>query len=215
MGREGKWRVKQPRFPFFLGRREKGRKRVEVRLNIMRYRRKTMNRHKKSRFPGFPVHWILGLCAFALVAEAGALPEATVQDSPGQASGAEKTLHLSLDECIVKTLENNLGLAAEMLTPKLMDETVTLAGEKFYPSISFSYNKQSTKRASYSFLDASDVVSTRQDDNTTQISQVLPTGGSLALSLYNYLINSNRSFPTINPRYGSTLRLNFSPPLLQ
>ncbi|OGD27728.1 MAG: hypothetical protein A2028_02820 [Candidatus Aminicenantes bacterium RBG_19FT_COMBO_59_29] len=146
--------------------------------------------------------------------EAGALPDATVQDSPGQAS-AEKTLQLSLDECIVKTLKNNLGLAAEMLTPKLMDETVAVAGEKFYPTITFSYNKQSTKSASYSFLDASDIVSTRQDDNTTQLSQVLPTGGSLALSLYNYLINSNRSFQTINPRYGSTLRLNFSQPLLK
>jgi len=173
-----------------------------------------MNRHKKSRFPGSPAHWILGLCAFALVTEAGALPDATVQDSPGQAS-AEKTLQLSLDECIVKTLKNNLGLAAEMLTPKLMDETVAVAGEKFYPTITFSYNKQSTKSASYSFLDASDIVSTRQDDNTTQLSQVLPTGGSLALSLYNYLINSNRSFQTINPRYGSTLRLNFSQPLLK
>src|SRR4030043_291715 len=179
MGRQGKWRLKQPRFPFFLGRREKGRKRVEVRLNIMRYRRTTMNRHKKSRVPGFPAHWSLGLCSFAIVAEAGALPDATVQDSPGQVSAAEKTLHLSLDECIVKTLKNNLGLAAEMLTPKLMDETVAVAGEKFYPTITFSYNKQSTKSASYSFLDASDIVSTPQDDNTTQLSQVLPTGGSL------------------------------------
>src|SRR4030043_762772 len=165
MGRQGKWRLKQPRFPFFLGRREKGRKRVEVRLNIMRYRRKTMNRHKKSRFPGFPAHWILGLCAFALVAEAGALPEATVQDSPGQAS-AEKTLQLSLDECIVKTLKNNLGLAAEMLTPKLMDETVAVAGEKFYPTITFSYTKPSTKSTSYSLLDASDIVSPPQDAPT-------------------------------------------------
>jgi outer membrane protein TolC len=127
----------------------------------------------------------------------------------------ERTIELSLDECIVKTLRNNLGLAAEMLTPKLMDETVALAGEKFYPSISFTYNNQNTKSASYSFLDASDVVTTRQNDNTTQLSQNLPTGGSLAVSLYNYLTNTNRSFQTINPRYGSTLRLNFSQPLLK
>ena len=158
---------------------------------------------------------ILGLCASAFVFTVGALSAPAPQAAPGQAAVNERTLELSLDECIVKTLKNNLGLAAEMLTPKLMDETVALAGEKFYPSITFSYNKQNTKSASYSFLDASDIVTTRQDDNTTQLSQVLPTGGSLALSLYNYLINSNRSFQTINPRYGSTLRLNFSQPLLK
>jgi outer membrane protein TolC len=159
--------------------------------------------------------WILGLFAFALVFKIGALSAPTAQPAPGQDPVNGKTLKLSLDECIVKTLKNNLGLAAEMLTPKLMDETVALAGEKFYPSVTFSYNKQNTKSASYSFLDASDIVTTHQDDNTTQLSQALPTGGSLALSLYNYLINTNRSFQTINPRYGSTLRLNFSQPLLK
>lgn len=145
---------------------------------------------RKLRILRFPAVWILGLYVWAFVFAAGASSAPAPQAAPGQAPVNERTLQLSLDECIVKTLKNNLGLAAEMLTPKLMDETVALAGEKFYPSISFSYNKQNTKSASYSFLDASDIVTTRQDDNTTQLSQVLPTGGSLALSLYNYLINS-------------------------
>ncbi len=174
-----------------------------------------MNRHTKSRFAGFPARWILGLCALPLVLEGGGLIAATAPSRPGQALASERTLELSLDECIVKTLKNNLGLAAEMLTPKMMDEAVAVAGEKFYPTVSFTYNRQSTKSASYSFLDASDVVSTRQNDNTTQLSQFLPTGGSLSLSLYNYVSDSNRRFQTINPRYGSTLRLNFSQPLLK
>ena len=174
-----------------------------------------MDKLKKLRIPGFPAIWIIGLYASALMLTPGALSAPAPQAVPGQAPVNGTTLQLSLDECIVKTLKNNLGLAAEMLTPRLMDETVALAGEKFYPSVTFSYNKQNTKSASFSFLDASDVVTTRQDDNTTQLSQVLPTGGSLALSLYNYLVNSNRSFQTINPRYGSTLRLNFSQPLLK
>jgi outer membrane protein TolC len=133
----------------------------------------------------------------------------------GRTTADETTLRLSLDECIVKTLKNNLGLAAEMLTPRILDETVTLAREKFYPLLSFTYNKQDTETASYSFLDASEFVKTSQNDNTTQFSQVLPTGGSLSASLYNYLTNTNRSFQTINPRVGSTLRFNFSQPLLK
>ncbi|MDH4271806.1 MAG: TolC family protein [Candidatus Aminicenantes bacterium] len=174
-----------------------------------------MNRQKETCRQGLPARWVLGLCALALVLEGGGLIAATAPFRPGQASVSERTLELSLDECIVKTLKNNLGLAAEMLTPKMMDEAVSVAGEKFYPTITFSYNKQNTKSASYSFLDASDIVATRQNDNTTQLSQVLPTGGSLSLSLYNYLTDSNRRFQTINPRYGSTLRLNFSQPLLK
>jgi outer membrane protein TolC len=174
-----------------------------------------MNRSKKTRGPGFQTRWILGLFALALVARAGTAPGPQVQESPGQAPAGGRILELSLDECIVKTMSNNLGLAAEMLTPKLIGERVILAGEKFYPIVTFSYNKQDTKSASYSFLDASDVVSTRQNDNTTQLSQFLPTGGSLSLSLYNYMSDSNRRFQTINPRYGSTLRLNLSQPLLK
>ncbi|MGB7296968.1 MAG: TolC family protein [Candidatus Aminicenantales bacterium] len=174
-----------------------------------------MKSHQKSHFPAFLARGILGLCALALVLKAGALAAPAAQASPGQATGDEKILELSLDDCIVKTLKNNLGLAAEMLTPKMMDERVAVAGEKFYPMVTFNYNKQSTKSASFSFLDASDVVSTRQDDNSTQLSQVLPTGGSLSASLYNYLSDTNRSFQTINPRYGSTLRFNFSQPLLK
>jgi outer membrane protein TolC len=174
-----------------------------------------MNKLKKSPWPGFETRRILGLGALALVLAAWVASAPAASASPAQSSVAERTLSLSLDECIVKTLKNNLGLAAEMLTPTMMKEAVTLAGEKFYPSITFSYNRQNTKSASYSFLDASDIVTTRQNDNTTQLMQVLPTGGSLAVSLYNYLSNTNRSFQTINPRYGSTLRLNFSQPLLR
>ena len=174
-----------------------------------------MKSHQKSRFRGFLVCAVLGLCFLAFGGQDGAQAATGTQASFGQAAGDEKVIELSLDDCIVKTLRNNLGLAAEMLTPRMMDERVTVAGEKFYPIVSFSYNKQSTESASYSFLDASDVVSTRQDDNSTQLSQALPTGGTLTASLYNYLSDSNRSFQTINPRYGSTLRFNFSQPLLK
>lgn len=174
-----------------------------------------MNRLSRSLRPGLFVRHVAGSYILALLLSASAFSAPPARPGSKQTAADGIAIELSLDDCIVKTLKNNLGLAAEMLTPMLMDEAVALAGEKFYPSVSFSYNRQSTKSASYSFLDASDVVSTRQNDNTTQVSQVLPTGGSFTLSLYNYLTNSNRRFQTINPRYGSTLRFNFSQPILK
>ncbi len=64
------------------------------------------------------------------------------------------TLKLSLPECIQKTLKNNLGLAAELLTPQIAEADLALAGEKFIPSLAFSYSRQDNISASYSFLDA-------------------------------------------------------------
>ena len=127
----------------------------------------------------------------------------------------EKTISLSLEECILKAMENNLGLAVEVLSPELADISVSLAKEKFMPSLSLSYGIDSNVSPSYSFLDAADEITTDRSDYSAQISQLLPTGGNLSVSLTGYATDSNRSFQTINPRYGGTLRLNFTQPILK
>jgi outer membrane protein TolC len=68
----------------------------------------------------------------------------------------QKEKALSLEDCILKAMENNLGIAIEVLNPELADISVSKAQEKFIPSLSFNYNKRDTNSASYSFLDASD-----------------------------------------------------------
>lgn len=127
----------------------------------------------------------------------------------------ENIFSLSLEEGILKTLKNNLGLAVEIITPEIADISVSLASEKFMPALSFNLNKQDTNSASYSFLDASEIVSTLQNDYSFQISQLIPTGGNFLLSLNGYMSDTNRRFQNINPRYGSTLRFSFSQPLLR
>ena len=126
----------------------------------------------------------------------------------------EKTLSLSLEECILKAMENNLGLAVEVLSPELADISISLAKEKFMPSLSFSYGIDSNVSPSYSFLDAADEITTDRSDYSAQITQLFPTGGNLSINLTGYATESNRSFQTINPRYGGTLRFNFTQPIL-
>lgn len=152
---------------------------------------------------------------FSLPLELVAQSQKSQSNPPKPNSSPDQVLELSLEDCIYKAIKNNLSLKAEMLTPEIADQNVTLAAEKFIPSISINYNDQSTRTASYSFLDASDVVVTKQNDYTIQLTQNIPIGGSFSASLYNYVNDSNRRFQTINPRYGSTLRLNFSQPLLR
>jgi len=127
----------------------------------------------------------------------------------------EDTVSLSLKECILKTVQNNLGLAVQRITPKIADASVRYANEKFIPTLTMDYGKQDSNSASYSFLDASETVSTLSNDYSTQITQIVPTGGTLSLSLNGYMSDTSRRFQTINPRYGSTLRFSFSQPLLK
>ena len=127
----------------------------------------------------------------------------------------EKAFSLSLEDCILKAMENNLGLAVQVLTPELADISVAMAKEKFMPQLSFSYDKTNNNSASYSWLDAADQVTTKYTSYSAQINQLIPTGGNFSISLSTYINDTNRRFQTINPRYGSTLRFNFSQPLLK
>ncbi len=127
----------------------------------------------------------------------------------------EKTLPLSLDQCIQKALKNNLNVAIEVLNPELADISVSRAQEKFLPSLDFNYNKRDTNSASYSFLDAEEQISTLTNNYSAGISQFIPTGGSFSISLDGSTSDTNRRLQTVNPRYGTTLNFSFSQPLLR
>ncbi|MBN1270798.1 MAG: TolC family protein [Candidatus Aminicenantes bacterium] len=127
----------------------------------------------------------------------------------------ENQKYLSLDDCIVRALENNLNLAAEVLNPEIADLSVTRAGEKFLPLLSFGYSNRDTNTASYSFIDAADQVRSTYTDYMVSFNQLIPTGGQVNISLSSYKNDTNRSFQTINPRYGSTLTFDFVQPLLK
>ncbi len=122
---------------------------------------------------------------------------------------------LSLEECIIDALKNNIRVAVEVMNPEIADTSVTRASEKYLPSLSFGYNNRETNTASYSFIDAADQVRSAYNDYSVYFKQLIPTGGTLNLSLSSYKNDTNRSFQTINPRYGSTLTFSFSQPFLR
>ncbi len=132
-----------------------------------------------------------------------------------QGQTAEKTISLSLEQCILKALDNNLSVAINVLTPQLSEIALTASREKWIPNLSFGFGYRNTNQVSYSFLDASDAVETRNDTYSADFSQLLPTGGTITLSVDGDKTNSNRSFQSINPRYGRTLSFNFNQPLLR
>ncbi|MGB4704192.1 MAG: TolC family protein [Candidatus Saccharicenans sp.] len=127
----------------------------------------------------------------------------------------ENVLKLTLEECILRTMKNNLSVAIQELSPELAAANLSRAKEKYYPTLSLSFNQRRTENASYSWLEASDQTITKYNSISGGISQQIPFGGSLSLSLDSYKNDTNQRFQTINPRFGSTLRFDFTQPLLQ
>jgi len=158
---------------------------------------------------------LLGLGAAALVLASAwpGLPQQTTQPAPSTPD--QKTLNLSIEDCILKALKYNLKLQVQVLNPEQSDLAISLAEELFIPSLSFGYTKRNTAAASYSFLDSGGTTTQAQANYSAQINENLPTGGVILASLTSYSIDSNASFQTINPRYGSTLTFNFTQPLLK
>lgn len=127
----------------------------------------------------------------------------------------EGVLSLSLEDCILKALENNLRVAVEVINPGLAEMSITRAKEIFMPRFDLNYGARNTESPSYWFLEASGTSVTTYSDYSLVVAKQISTGGNLSLSLAGYKSDTNQMFQLINPRYGSTLQVNFSQPLLK
>ena len=127
----------------------------------------------------------------------------------------ESSINLSLEDCIVKAMKYNLGVAIEVLTPENRQYALGVANEKFLPSFAFNFFLNDTQQASYSFLDAAETLLSQQNQYGIDIAQQIPFGGSFTLSLDTSKYDTNRTGITINPSYRATLRVDFTQPLLR
>jgi len=130
-------------------------------------------------------------------------------------SSQETEKQLTLEECILFALENNLNIAVEVLNPELAETSASFEKESFLPSLSFNYGTQESNNPSYSWIEAAGQVTSMYDDYGIQLEQLFPMGGSLSMSLYSYKNETNQKFQTINPRYGSRLSFTLTQPLLR
>jgi outer membrane protein TolC len=129
-------------------------------------------------------------------------------------SGQDK-ISLTLEDCILKALENNLRVAVEEYNPQLADTLVTRAKEVFMPRFDLTVGRQKTESPSYWWLQGEENQVSKYNDYTIAVAQDIPIGGSLQISMSNYKSDTNQAFQLLNPRYGSTLRLDFTQPLLR
>ncbi|MDD8020239.1 MAG: TolC family protein [Acidobacteriota bacterium] len=127
----------------------------------------------------------------------------------------EQPLKLTLEDCILRTIQNNLGVSVQKLNPEISAAALSKSKEKFYPTMQFGYTRRSNMNPSYSGLEAVESYKTDYNDVNGQVSQFIPFGGTLNISLDTYKSSTSQNYQTWNPRYYSTLRFDFSQPLLQ
>ncbi len=126
-----------------------------------------------------------------------------------------QVLNLTLEDCIAKALKNNLNVKIEIMNPELADISLTKAKEIFLPQFQLNYGSERQENPSYWWIQGAGTNISKMSDYGLSIVELIPTGGNFSLSLSSYKSDTNQPFQLINPRYGSTLRLDFTQPLLK
>jgi len=136
---------------------------------------------------------------------------------PAFGQDAQGTLSMSLEECIIRALKDNLGVAIQVLGPEISAEAVNAAQEQYMPTLSLSASSRKTENAAFSYLDApgDSSINRSRNFNFLNVSEDLPTGGTLSLGFTGYRTTTNARGITINPRFGTTLSFQLTQPLLR
>ena len=127
----------------------------------------------------------------------------------------KEVLSLSLEDCVAKALKNNLSLAVEVYNPEIAQANLTRAKEIFMPRFDLNYGTQHQENPPYWFIQGANTLVSKNLDYGVTVVQQVPTGANISLSLSGYKSDTNQAYQLINPRFGSTMRLDFSQPLLR
>ncbi len=120
---------------------------------------------------------------------------------------------LSLEECRALTLQNNLDLKAELISPTLEKENVKQAEASKFEAIftgSTGYYKGSSPPDSLLVGSTSEYVNIKLGVDIPLI-----TGGTVSFDLADNLNKTNSTWSTINPSYTSGLSASISQPLFK
>lgn len=131
------------------------------------------------------------------------------------AQEGRKEVSLTLEEAIIRALKQNLNLVAEVYTIERSAASVSLAKEMYYPRLEMNFGSDRTEQPSTWWLQSSGTYTTRTRSYETTLSQRLPVGGTLSVTMSNYKSDTNQMFQLFNPYYTTQLRFSFVQPLLK
>lgn len=135
---------------------------------------------------------------------------------PPVASIPGPELQLSADEAVKLSLENNLGIRAERLSPQAQALAVAQTRASYAPVVFGNTTKNSNSNPPQNFLSGNDFVTNQGFRSNAGIAQLLKWGGGRYQASLDGARNTT-SDPTdpFNPRLSSNFNFNFTQPLLR
>ena len=127
---------------------------------------------------------------------------------------SQDSIKLTLHDCIVKTLENNMDITVETYNPQISESSIGIAKEQYYPQLGITFDNFRYNTLSNWAVEGTNYL-TNQSQFRMQLSQRFVTGGVLGLSLSSSSVDTTRSLSTVNPTYTGSLRLDLTQPLLK
>ncbi|HSW02805.1 MAG TPA: TolC family protein [Sedimentisphaerales bacterium] len=125
------------------------------------------------------------------------------------------TMDLSLEQCRMLALENNLSLKASLISPTIAAARLSQEEAKFQSAFYANLNAGKTDNPSISFSDQ--VTGSKSDylRGATGVDVPLRTGGTVRFELSDGRTKTDAIGTQFNPYYGSDLSVSISQPLLQ
>ncbi len=122
---------------------------------------------------------------------------------------------MTLEEVIEQALKNNLDLQIEMTNPQIYRALWRKSTAIFDPNLSLDLSNGENNSPSSSALTGADIETTKNSAFTLGLSQRLPIGGALDVTLRSNRFETNSRYSSYNPRYNSMLTFNLTLPLLK
>ena len=136
--------------------------------------------------------------------------------TPAKAADEQKTITLSIEDCIEIALKNNLDLKIESFTPRIKQLDLQKIYDEFGLSLGFSPNIQNNIRpTSSSFISGGAVLNEFSQNYNFSAKKKFATDGQLSLEFQNSILNTNSTRVDFNPSITPRLALNFQQPVLK
>ncbi len=135
--------------------------------------------------------------------------------TPAAAPAGER--RLSITDAVQLALEQNADLEVVRFTPQIQDVNIAQARSGWVPNLSSFIQGDNRNSPVNSFLSGgqSKITDTRATYNFGFGSNLPWYGSSYSIGWENYRSTTNNQFSNFSPQTGSTLRLNFTQPLLR
>jgi outer membrane protein len=126
-----------------------------------------------------------------------------------------KELELSLEQCRAMTLENNLELKVQLISPAIAAERVSEEEARFEAAFSSNVNFVKTDTPTASFLDEISGSQTEYLGTDLGVQVPLRTGGTVNFNMADSRIKTGSIYSVFDPSYSSDMSLSISQPLLR